>query len=437
MKKIMIVEDEAVIALRLEQRLIEMGYDVIGTICSGEAVVENARSFQPNLILMDIMLNGDLDGIDAAMIVKEELDIPIIFLTAYSDDKLIERAKKVDAFGYLVKPVRDRELKAAIEIALYKKKFEKELREREENFKSLVENANDGILIATRDGKYVYANRRAAEMTGYSVSDLLKTTIKDLAHPDEFKKIKKRVRTIISGKPFNRQYETKIIRKNGKEMPVEVTSTKLIWYGQPSDLVILRDITEHKLAKEVLKKSHDDLEHRVEERTIELETALKGIKFSEKELDQHKLALKEVNRQLLETNQTLSVLARNIDKDKEILEQRIYKITSSKIMPIVKELQDDEDCSKRQADLELLSNYLSNIATSSSLYDEIDTSLTVQEMRVAVMIKNGLTSQQIANLLFISLHTIKTHRKNIRKKLKIDSMDINLVSYLKSTMVPD
>ncbi|MBW1723904.1 MAG: response regulator [Deltaproteobacteria bacterium] len=146
----MIVEDEAVIALRLEQRLIEMGYDVIGTICSGEAVVENARSFQPNLILMDIMLNGDLDGIDAAMIVKEELDIPIIFLTAYSDDKLIERAKKVDAFGYLVKPVRDRELKAAIEIALYKKKFEKELREREENFKSLVENANDGILIATR-----------------------------------------------------------------------------------------------------------------------------------------------------------------------------------------------------------------------------------------------------------------------------------------------
>ncbi len=205
MKKIMIVEDEAVIALRLEQRLIEMGYDVIGTICSGEAVVENARSFQPNLILMDIMLNGDLDGIDAAMIVKEELDIPIIFLTAYSDDKLIERAKKVDAFGYLVKPVRDRELKAAIEIALYKKKFEKELREREENFKSLAENANDGILIATRDGKYVYANRRAAEMTGYSVSDLLKTTIKDLAHPDEFKKIKKRVRTIISGKPFNRQ----------------------------------------------------------------------------------------------------------------------------------------------------------------------------------------------------------------------------------------
>ncbi len=516
MKKIMIVEDEAVIALRLEERLIEMGYEVIGVFYSGEAAVENARGFQPDLILMDIMIPGDLDGIDAAKIVGEDLDIPVIFLTAYAEDQIIKRAKAVKPYGYLVKPIRDRELKAAIEIALYKKKFEKELAEREENFKTLAENASDGMLISTGDGKHVFANKRAAEITGYSTSELLKTTIQDLAHPDEFERIKKRSRTIISGKPFNRKYETKIIRKNGKEMPIEITNTKLIWYGQPSDLVILRDIsnrkqieamlqesekryrtifeestnailifdpntgmlfdfndmaceilgysrqefenikisdfeanesdeevawhiekilkdgedlfetkhrtkigetrdvlvsarvvsihgkdfiqsifrdiTEHKLVEEAVKKSHNDLEHRVEERTIELETALKGIKFSEKELDQRKLALEEVNRQLLETNQALSVLARNIDKDKEILEQRIYKITSSKIMPIVKELQEDENCSKRQADLEVLSTHLSNITTSSSLYNEIDTSLTVQEMRVAMMIKNGLTS---------------------------------------------
>ena len=312
MKKIMIVEDEAVIALRLEQQLVEMGYDVTGISHTGEAAVENARTLTPDLILMDIMILGDLDGIDVAKIVREELDIPVIFLTAFSEDEFIERAKEVEPYGYLVKPIRNRELKATVKIALYKKKLE-----------------------------------------------------------------------------------------------------------------------------EVLKKSHDELEHRVEERTIELETALKGIALSEKELNQRKLALEEVNRQLLETNQALSVLARNIDKDKEALEQRIYKVTSSKIMPIVKELQKDDSFKNRQADLEVLSTHLNNLTTSSSGYNEIDRSLTEQEIRVAVMIKNGLTSQQIGELLCISLHTVKTHRKNIRKKLKIDNSPVNLVSFLKSKMGSD
>ncbi len=106
MKKIMIVEDEAVIALGLAQRLTEMGYDVIGTFHSGEAALENARDLQPDIVLMDIMMPGDLDGIDAAKILREDLGIPVIFLTAYSEDKFIERAKLVEPYGYLVKPIR-------------------------------------------------------------------------------------------------------------------------------------------------------------------------------------------------------------------------------------------------------------------------------------------------------------------------------------------
>ena len=134
----------------------------------------------------------------------------------------------------------------------------------------------------------------------------------------------------------------------------------------------------------------------------------------------------------METNQALSVLARNIDKDKETFEERIYKITSNKIMPIIKELKKDPNCRKRQADLEVLATYLYDFTSASTPRYEIDTSLTDQEIRVAVMIKNGLTSPQIANMLNISLHTVKTHRKNIRKKLKIQNKRINLNSYLKS-----
>ena len=106
-------------------------------------------------------------------------------------------------------------------------------------------------------------------------------------------------------------------------------------------------------------------------------------------------------------------------------------------MPILKRLQKDVYCQKRKADLELIVNYLNEITHDSPLHRDILTNLTYQEMRVAMMIKNGLTSQQIGDLLCISLHTVKTHRKNIRKKLKIDNTEVNLVSYLKSKMGSD
>ena len=107
-------------------------------------------------------------------------------------------------------------------------------------------------------------------------------------------------------------------------------------------------------------------------------------------------------------------------------------IISSKIMPIIKELQKDKDCQKRLVDLDILIAHLNGLSPESSRHNIIDTALTEQEMRVAVMVKNGLTSQKIADMLYISLHTVKTHRKNIRKKLKIQNSKVNLSSYLNS-----
>ncbi|ODS34333.1 MAG: response regulator [Candidatus Scalindua rubra] len=98
MRRIMLVDDEAVITMQLERRLSSMGYDVVGTASSGEESVSITRDLSPDLILMDIVMDGKLDGIDAAEIIKKEQDIPIIFLTAYTDDKFIERAKNVEPF---------------------------------------------------------------------------------------------------------------------------------------------------------------------------------------------------------------------------------------------------------------------------------------------------------------------------------------------------
>ncbi|MCG6981524.1 MAG: PAS domain S-box protein [Deltaproteobacteria bacterium] len=144
------------------------------------------------------------------------------------------------------------------------KRSKEKLIESEQNFRAISENANDGILIAAGEGLHVFANERAAEITGYPVSELLETTIKDLAHPDDFDEIMKRYRNIVEGMPFSRQYETRMIRKDGKALPVEVASARTAWQGQPADIVILRDITERKQAEAALRESEARLRTAIE-----------------------------------------------------------------------------------------------------------------------------------------------------------------------------
>ena len=126
MSKILIVDDEAIIILQLEKRLSSMGYTIAGMAASGEDAVEMARHAQPDLVLMDIVMPGKMDGIEAAKIISGELDIPVVFVTSYADDNIIEKAKSVRPYGYIVKPFNELEIKAAIEVALFRKATELE-----------------------------------------------------------------------------------------------------------------------------------------------------------------------------------------------------------------------------------------------------------------------------------------------------------------------
>jgi CheY-like chemotaxis protein/predicted transcriptional regulator with HTH domain len=132
MDKILVVEDESIIAMELEAHLTEMGYDVVGRASSGVEAIAKARELRPDLILMDIVMPGEKDGIEASKEIKSELDIPVIFVTAYADEEHVKSAKKVEPFGYLVKPYEDRELRAGIEVALYKKEKERKLQKAHE-----------------------------------------------------------------------------------------------------------------------------------------------------------------------------------------------------------------------------------------------------------------------------------------------------------------
>ncbi|WP_415715221.1 HD domain-containing phosphohydrolase [Maridesulfovibrio sp.] len=127
--QIMVVEDEAIVSLDIQGRLKSLGYQVAGVASSGDQAIQLSNEKLPDLILMDIMLEGEMDGIDTASMIKKTQDIPIIYLTAYADNDTLSRAKITEPFGYIIKPFEDRELSLTIEMALYKHHTESALKE--------------------------------------------------------------------------------------------------------------------------------------------------------------------------------------------------------------------------------------------------------------------------------------------------------------------
>lgn len=130
--QILVVEDEKIVALEIQDRLISIGYEVPALVSTGSDAVRFAETLRPHLILMDIELKGQMDGITAAAEIRERLNIPVIFLTAYVDSETLNRAKKTEPYGYLLKPFDERELHTTIEMALYKSDMERRLRTHEQ-----------------------------------------------------------------------------------------------------------------------------------------------------------------------------------------------------------------------------------------------------------------------------------------------------------------
>jgi DNA-binding NarL/FixJ family response regulator len=131
-KRIMVVEDEGVTAMRIKRNMVDMGYTVTPIIVSGEEAVERIEKDRPDLVLMDIVLKGNIDGIEAAEQIHSRFDIPIVYLTAHSDESMMKRIKRTEPLGYIIKPFDERELRIIVEIAFYKHKMEQRLRENKE-----------------------------------------------------------------------------------------------------------------------------------------------------------------------------------------------------------------------------------------------------------------------------------------------------------------
>lgn len=171
-KRVLIVEDEGIVALALRDVLISLGYDAVGIAYSGPEAIEKAGQTSPDIILMDIHLKGDMDGIEATTKISALYDIPVIYLTAYSDDETIRRAKQTSSYGYLVKPYNTRELYSMIEFAIYKNRTRNKLSRDHEFLEKTLEKSSQSVVLINAKEQVVYLNPAAEMLLGWRLADL-------------------------------------------------------------------------------------------------------------------------------------------------------------------------------------------------------------------------------------------------------------------------
>ena len=178
---ILIVEDEAVVALDLERELGALGYDVAGRSPSGEEALELTEALRPDLVLMDIHLDGELDGIETARRLRSRWQVPVVFLTAFGDDATIERAKAGRPFGYVIKPFQARELRSAIEVALHTRALERELERANETLRAVLDAQRHGAVTVDSGGAITFVSGAAERLLGIDAQAVLGRKMLDLA----------------------------------------------------------------------------------------------------------------------------------------------------------------------------------------------------------------------------------------------------------------
>ncbi|OHD12777.1 MAG: hypothetical protein A2Y41_07605 [Spirochaetes bacterium GWB1_36_13] len=257
-KKILIVEDERIVAKDLKRRLEIMNYTVSGTAVSGEEALIQFETSGPDLILMDIRIEGQMDGIETAQKILEKKYTPIIYLTAFSDHATLERAKKTGPFGYILKPFEERELQITIEMALYKHQMEKKLRESEEWFATTLSSIGDGVIATDEQGIVRFMNLIAEELTGWKLNKAKGQNLKEIFHiinEETREKVDNPVYKVIEqGIIVGLANHTILIKKDGSEIiiddsaaPIRDENGKLMGV-----VLVFRDVSEkRKQAKEL------------------------------------------------------------------------------------------------------------------------------------------------------------------------------------------
>lgn len=462
-KNLMIVEDEMIVSKNLELRLNDAGFNVIAAVNSGEQAIEFCKSNTPDCILMDIKLAGELDGIQTAETIKAEKNIPIIYLTAFADDEILEKAKLTDPFGYLLKPFDVRDLKKTIEIALYKNTLETKLRQSEEKFRKLFNHSPLGNVLFDESGNIIDTNPVFAELIGLSKREIVQGNIWKLIYD------KKK----IPGDPADLSghiIETYLKKQNGEKIWVKISISSVYLPHQPEKyfLGVVEDITIKKLSEEILKESELKLRRMVENLPAGAVYLDENTFFFNKEVEAitgfHISEISNLNEwfeKIYPGNTSLIINYYQHDKNEGFKLPRVVEITRKDnekrfvefvahlfshgevwiLIDITNKVKAEEELLRSRDQLKKLSNYLqtareeerANIARE--VHDDLGQSLTALKMDLVWLKKNQNAAKEITNSKLDSMvdvinQTIKTIQRigtELRPKL-LD--DLGLISAL-------
>ncbi|QHE87026.1 sensor histidine kinase [Hydrogenophaga sp. BPS33] len=272
--RIMIVEDESIVAFNLKQRLSQLGYDVPHVAVSGQQSLEMISRSRPDLVLMDIHIEGEMDGIEVASRLNQDNPVPVIYLTAYSEDSTLERARKTRPYGYLIKPFSERELHATIQMALERHAVEEALGENRRLLQQALDAASLGILELDTSTDAMAVNSRTAELLGRPAEQAMR--LDDfLTGIDEKDRANVALRLKEALDPLKRFSEEFRLQTNSKPE----RWIKLDARAMPCHRIsgVLQDISARKHAEIRLRRLNTDLESLVSERTNELRESLKEL----------------------------------------------------------------------------------------------------------------------------------------------------------------
>jgi PAS domain S-box-containing protein len=273
---ILVVEDEAIVARLIEKKLMGAGYSVPAVVQSGEDAISVAAATRPDLVLMDIRLRGAVDGIEAAQQIRDQHNIPVVYLTAFADEATFDRAKRTRPFGYLIKPFGERDLLLTIELALFRHRLENTVSESREWYSTTLQSIGDGVIATDRDGAVKFMNPAAEVLTGWQqdeahgkhLCEVFRISAEEGGERqfDLFSLVmQSRGSTTLPGK-------TVLLSNEGTKCDIAATGAPIRnrWGNVQGAVFVFQDITERRRIERGLDEYRAGLEEVVRERTAEL-----------------------------------------------------------------------------------------------------------------------------------------------------------------------
>ena len=265
-KQILIVEDDSDVVGYIEHLLKSLGYGVCAVVSSGEAAMQKAAEAHPDLALIDMMLAGDMDGIAVAEQMRARFNIPVVYLTAYVDQHLLQRAKIAEPFGYVLKPFAERRLHLNIEIALYRHEMERKFKESEQWLSTILRSIGEGVIATDENGRVQFINSVAEDLTGWQQEDAFGKDLEEVfsvISEETETPIKAHIMEALQGEIIVGLTEPNLLAaRDGKETPIDYSAAPIRNDKESTSGVVLvfRNITRRKEAEEALRLTADALQ---------------------------------------------------------------------------------------------------------------------------------------------------------------------------------